>query len=1163
MLRRFIMKGLLFAGMLFMLLACKTSVDDLGLDNYPPDVSVTKDQHVTEGDKVTLKASVSDVDSSSFTYLWEQTDGTATTISDAKKESITFTAIESAKPLVFKLTVTDAQGASSAATATVYVTPLPNVMPVANAGADIQKFVNEAVSITGSATDADGTVASYLWEQTAGTAVTISNPAAAILAFTAPSTAQTLTFRLTATDNQGGAGSDTVSVVVNRLPNVPPVANAGADGHYKFEEVITLQGSGSDTDGTIASYHWEQTGGIAVELDDVDGAALTFTSPTMFDTLEFLLTVTDNDGATDTDAVVIEIGFPYEAAEPIGALDYQPTDQVNYDTDADCASYEPTYHSNYYLGGRSLSSYNQIDAGPFSYIWGNDYSQLSAYDAAKLTQLKTDTAMQQKVVEGLQKMRSDFVNTFKISISPNLSAVDGKCYRTNIYLAGTGIYVGDNNPNVGGGTWCDTGGAKEIPGISVPPGYSFPFLEGDVSWMVAHEYAHTLQCRVTRGDSTGWQWYVESFANYAGNYFGGVTVGLDQFQQTLPWSIDTYLTRYGVWPFWMFLSNKFGYYFTGDALQGVSYSDESTLEFLRRISPFDCTDSACQNEAFANLYGEFAASTVNYAQYTELTGLDYLDYATNAWTENRESAQFIKVEDNRYRIVDWQAPQRFGHNVVELVRDPASNRIAVGIEGWDIPERDAQWRATVVATLDDTVSPPVEAYGETFKTGTQVINLSDWETELGASIKKLHLVVAATPLDWERDSELSAFSAPERYRELERYVYEVTLDGAWPLGHEPESEREEPAMAGAYHANGGGFVASTATVRATAYVGPQARVLGTAQVLENARIEGRAVVEDAAIVRDNAIVSSEARIKQNTLLEDYATVRDSAIMRDNSTINEEGKLQGASVVSGSYTISGQGMTLGMPLPETTTGLTIAGTAISDGSRWLSSGTVTKGTAYDNWSTADNGLLLKYDFNDAHVYRVRDVHGSSDAYYLGLDGSPKSAVSRRYDSTLASHVLDLAGNAFLDLPRWTLDQLNYKVAMSINWQGGSAEQYLLDVTTEQDEAFSLKVVPTTGSAFKLVATMTDREGVSASVELSDAMLRSGQWLDIALEFDGYAPKVILTANTHGSSTTVSANGGVPGQTRMFDYDTLSARLGSTTTATKAFFGKVDDFSVTRL
>lgn len=93
--------------------------------------------------------------------------------------------------------------------------PPSNVAPTVNAGVDQTVDSYAAVTLTATASDSDGTIASYAWAQTAGPAVTLAGTGAS-RAFKAPGVATdtALTFQVTATDNAGATATDTIVVTV-------------------------------------------------------------------------------------------------------------------------------------------------------------------------------------------------------------------------------------------------------------------------------------------------------------------------------------------------------------------------------------------------------------------------------------------------------------------------------------------------------------------------------------------------------------------------------------------------------------------------------------------------------------------------------------------------------------------------------------------------------------------------------------------------------------------------------------------------------------------------------------------------------------------------------------------------------------------------------------
>ena len=88
-------------------------------------------------------------------------------------------------------------------------------------------------------------------------------------------------------------------------PNQPPTANAGADqtvtdADGSGAEAVTLNGGGSDSDGTVNSYEWKE--GVTVL-----GSAATLNASLSAGTHTLVLTVTDDDGAKGSDTVIVTV----------------------------------------------------------------------------------------------------------------------------------------------------------------------------------------------------------------------------------------------------------------------------------------------------------------------------------------------------------------------------------------------------------------------------------------------------------------------------------------------------------------------------------------------------------------------------------------------------------------------------------------------------------------------------------------------------------------------------------------------------------------------------------------------------------------------------------------------------------------------------------------
>ncbi|MCK7597885.1 hypothetical protein M0G74_11440 [Microbulbifer sp. CAU 1566] len=94
--------------------------------------------------------------------------------------------------------------------------------------------------------------------------------------------------------NGGGNGDGNSSEPTNKAPSVNVAAVSIAEGG-----TVNVAANASDSDGTIATYHWEQTSGVTLELGNTDGESLTINAPAVTSDAEAVVTVTvtDNKGA--------------------------------------------------------------------------------------------------------------------------------------------------------------------------------------------------------------------------------------------------------------------------------------------------------------------------------------------------------------------------------------------------------------------------------------------------------------------------------------------------------------------------------------------------------------------------------------------------------------------------------------------------------------------------------------------------------------------------------------------------------------------------------------------------------------------------------------------------------------------------------------------------
>lgn len=181
--------------------------------NKPPIANAGADQVIQLPiNSTVLNGSGSDSDGVITAYKWTGKG----TIVDSDKPVCRVTGLVEGD-YVFTLQVTDDKGATGTDTVTVtvkpIVTPPPNQPPVVTVGASVNVIKTGTIFLNGAGVDPEGGALSYLWRQTSGPLVTITNTAAASTDVQkAPE--GSYKFILRVTDNAGNSVEKEVSVTI-------------------------------------------------------------------------------------------------------------------------------------------------------------------------------------------------------------------------------------------------------------------------------------------------------------------------------------------------------------------------------------------------------------------------------------------------------------------------------------------------------------------------------------------------------------------------------------------------------------------------------------------------------------------------------------------------------------------------------------------------------------------------------------------------------------------------------------------------------------------------------------------------------------------------------------------------------------------------------------
>jgi len=273
-----------------------TATDIIGVKGYPSTTFTFSPSYPIEGETVSFDASASTPNGGVITsYQWNFGDGNITTVATPIITHV-YSAIGN---YTVTLTTADSEGLSDSESKIVSVRGYPLAIFSYTPGAP---FVGDIVTFNASLSSPNGgTIVSYLWDFGDGSPLLNTTNSVTTGVY---NLAGNYTMTLTITDSEGLSDTEAHLIVVAKAP----IAGFTYSPEFpKVDETVTFNASNSyDPNGYIANYIW----------DFGDGNITTTTTPiithayTTTGVYTIILTITDNDGYTDTATDTVTLGTP-------------------------------------------------------------------------------------------------------------------------------------------------------------------------------------------------------------------------------------------------------------------------------------------------------------------------------------------------------------------------------------------------------------------------------------------------------------------------------------------------------------------------------------------------------------------------------------------------------------------------------------------------------------------------------------------------------------------------------------------------------------------------------------------------------------------------------------------------------------------------------------
>jgi len=685
------------------------------------------------------------------------------------------------------------------------------------------------------------------------------------------------------------------------------------------------------------------------------------------------------------------------------------------------------------------------------------------------------------------------------NLNVDIYGKSSKKYKTNVYLTYTGLDQYKEG-------WAF---------MSSEDGYGIEIISPEAmldDLTIAHEFGHVVHFQqrnwVDQEISGAWwepmaNWFREMYLGSSYNPTDTKTGNFDPYLRNLSLALPHGRNYYETWPFLAYLA------YNPDNLDGLgitsvhrllseSKPDEYPLDMITRILGTDA-HIVLGNYAKRMVTFDFGMKDAYRKRFR--TVMNQTPYYWNLFYTVPD-----KTTDGIYRVPEEEAPMQGGLNIIPL--SITGDTITVKLNGLS-DDSNAGWEACLVTVDKDGNS----SYSQLFTDGEEMSIPAN-----GAESAYITIIGAPKKFVRENAFHKEKDSSYKNGDERRRYPYQFTMTGADIIRSGGYSKSKGKA-----HPNGGGFVASTAKVDASVYVGPDAMVLGNAVLTGNVRVEDHAVVANAVTASDNVIISGHAIVdgggwiyvdngwKQGAIkLSDNAVISDSAVVAGGVTVSGNAKVLQKAYLADGVNISGNAVAKGMAYAYGKGDY--SGQVILDGD-YANEENLKSGIGFGWLDTADpkytDGTISGYGFDSECSTWSQDRHAATDALLCGNAQWNKERTS-------AKGVVSLDGIAsYIELDNSVVKTDDIQISLGVLWKGGNKVQ---DVFFAGDEKAYMRFTPSNENG---VAEFTITDGKNSQSLTADKALNKGEWSQVSIRIiDGKGELIINGKTTASEDITIT-------------------------------------------